>query len=440
MPSSLRVAAFALVASSCFTPVPEAQCSTDADCTGGLVCLEFRCRAGDGGSGSTGGGAAGGDAGGAPSGGGDAGGTAGGGAGGGATAGGSAAGGAGGGAACGCRTGTGQCQVGDSPLACGANGAMCTRCGNGEQCVNGACVMAPCGPGTCTGCCARNFCVTSANQSSISCGTSGSMCMQCPRGQDCINGTCQQAMGCGPMTCASGCCLPGVNRCMPYNQQSRFTCGTAGAQCAMCPGGSQCTNGVCGGGTTDAGTPPSCDATTCPTGCCAFGRCVTGNQQSNFACGSAGQMCTQCTNGTTCRMGACVPNTQPDGGIAPLLPTGSACTAASSCEGFCLEESQFGQPTGYPGGYCTNTCGAIGGMGCGASGLCVTEQVFGQPVSQCRSTCTGAGTGQGSCRQGYVCTLAPNPGALVGYCRPNCNNGGLAMCASGQCQMNGYCM
>ena len=66
----------------------------------------------------------------------------------------SAGGAAGGGTACGCRNGAGQCQVGDSPFACGATGGMCTRCGNGEQCVNGGCVVAACGPGTCTGCCA----------------------------------------------------------------------------------------------------------------------------------------------------------------------------------------------------------------------------------------------------------------------------------------------
>lgn len=439
MNSALRLAALALVASSCFSAVPEAQCTTDGDCSGGLVCIDFRCRA----AGSTGGGSAGGEAGGSTA-GGDAGGATGGSGGsmgGGAAMGGggaSAGGAAGGGTACGCRSGSGQCQVGDSPLACGANGAACVRCRSGEQCVNGGCVVAACGPGTCSGCCGQNFCVTPANQSSISCGLGGGMCTSCPRGQDCINGTCQQSMGCGPVTCGSGCCIPGANRCLPYGQQSRFACGSAGAQCAMCPGGTQCNNGLCGGGTVDAGTP-SCDATTCPTGCCAFGRCVPPNQQLNFACGTAGQMCMQCTSGTTCRMGACVPATQMDGGPVTLLPTGSACTAASACEGFCLEAMQFGQPTGYPGGYCTNTC-MPGGTGCGTGALCVTDQVFGQPVSQCRSTCTGAGTGQGSCRQGYVCELAPNPGALVGYCRPNCNNGGLAMCPSGQCQMNGYCM
>ncbi|MBE2251108.1 MAG: hypothetical protein IAE78_16330, partial [Myxococcus sp.] len=344
----------------------------------------------------------------------------------------------GGGSACGCRNGAGQCQVGDSPLACGATGGACTRCGNGEQCVNGTCTVAACGPGTCTGCCGRGQCVTPSMQTAIACGAPGTMCVTCGRGEDCVNGRCQNVMGCDAMTCASGCCVPGANRCLPPGNQSRFACGTGGAQCAMCPGGSQCDMGVCTGGAADAG-PSSCDAVSCASGCCAFGRCVSGGQQNNFACGTAGQMCMQCPGGTNCRGGVCTPNTGADGGTPQVLPIGSACTAASTCEGNCIEERQFGQATGFPGGYCTTNCGA-GGQMC-PSGLCVTETVFGQPVSSCRSTCTGAGTGQGSCRTGYVCTLAPSPSALVGYCRPSCQNQGFAaMCAQGQqCLTSGYC-
>lgn len=437
MKSALCVAAFALVGSSCFAPVGEAQCSTDADCTNGTTCIDFRCRGPEASAGgSSGGGAA--SAGGTANGGGDAGGSAlGGGAtgGGGVMAGGGVA--AGGGTAtCGCRSGaTGQCQPGDSPLACGSSGSTCTRCGNGEQCVSGACVMAACGPGTCSGCCARGFCVAPSMQSTVTCGSAGGMCSQCARGQDCINGTCQQAMGCSAMTCASGCCIPGANRCLPPNQQNRFTCGTGGAQCAMCPGGNsaQCNNGTCVGTTTDAGMPNGCDAVSCANGCCAFGRCLPTSMQSNFTCGVAGNMCSQCNSGTSCQSGVCTPNTTPDGGVVQVMPTGSACTATTSCEGFCLEASQFGQSSGYPGGYCTAQCG--NGTAC-TSGLCVTESVFGQSVSNCRATCTGSG--QGTCRTGYVCT--PSPSSTASYCRPNCNNGGLAMCTSGQCQANGFCM
>lgn len=382
-----------------------------------------------GGTASTGGGAAaGGDAGGSAVGGGTAG------AGGGM---GSAGGAAGGGTACGCRNGAGQCQVGDSPFACGSTGAMCTRCGMGEQCVNGGCVVAACGPGTCTGCCGRGTCITPSMQSTIACGLQGTMCNNCPRGQDCLNGTCQQAQPCGPMTCATGCCIAAANRCLPPGQQSRFTCGTGGGQCSMCPGGSQCNNGTCVGSTVDAGSS-GCDAVSCASGCCAFGQCIGPGMQSNFGCGIGGQMCMGCQGATSCRGGVCVPNTTSDGGIVQLLPTGSACTAASACEGNCIEEAPVGQPSGFPGGYCTGMCSGTGPCGNG-TGICVSEQ--GQFISLCRSSCTGAGMGQGSCRTGYVCTLSPNPGALVGFCRPSCQNMGFgAQCPQGQqCQTTGYC-
>ncbi|MCU0696730.1 MAG: hypothetical protein MUC96_09390 [Myxococcaceae bacterium] len=424
---------FLALASACFNPVGEAQCATDADCMSGQACVDFRCRTPDGGAAV--------DAGDTT----DAGSNAGGSAGGGGAMGGGTAGSAGGGMAggsavdagtCGCRTGGGQCQAGDSPLACGTAGNRCTRCGTGEQCVNGECVMAACGPGTCSGCCGpRNTCITPSFQTGFSCGQAGAMCTQCPMGQDCINGTCQPAQACGPVTCGSGCCAFG--RCLPPSQQQNFACGTGGGMCQQCGGGSRCVNGTCqGGGAPDAGMPNTCDAVSCPSGCCAFGRCIT--QQSNFTCGLAGAMCQQCQGGTSCRMGACLPAMLPDGGTPQVLPAGSACNATSLCDGTCLEEAPFGQPTGYPGGYCTATCGP--NQPC-ASGACVTESVFGTMASSCRSTCPAPGSGQSTCRTGYVCALAPNPGALLGYCRPNCNNGSLAACPQGQqCQANGFCM
>lgn len=451
--SPLAIAAIAL--SACLTPVTEAQCSSDADCMNGTVCIDFRCKppGSGGGNAGTGGGDAGGNVtgggdvgGGDVGGGGDAGGVAAGGGvvGGGGTAGGVVTGGgsAGGGTACGCRNAVGQCQVGDSPFACGTNGLQCQRCNTGEQCVNGGCVMAACGPGTCSGCCGRGICVTPSMQSTVACGASGAMCTQCQRGQDCVNGTCQTPPACGPMSCA-GCCqqTAGAPRCVPLGSQSNFTCGSGGLTCSTCARGTNCSNGACVGGGTDGGMPGSCNPTNCATGCCAATPagtfCVQPNQQGNFACGTGAMTCTQCMSGTSCTNGACLPNPVTDAGIFGL-PNGSACTATSTCEGNCIQETQFGQPTGYPGGYCTASC--AGGQSCSAGSVCVTDTLFGQTVSTCRGTCTGAGTGQGSCRTGYVCVLAPNPGALVGYCRPNCNNGGLAMCSTGACQADGTCM
>ncbi len=277
---------------------------------------------------------------------------------------------------CGCVGGIGnQCQAGDSPLACGNTGGACQRCGNGQQCVSGSCVTAACGPGTCSGCCARGICSPASMQTSFTCGSGGAMCSQCPRGQQCVNGACQ-AQACDSVSCATGCCA--IGRCLEPRNQSQFTCGTLGAMCSPCPGGGACRGGMC--------VPPT---------------------------------------------------TLPDGGV-PGLPAGSACTGSACGAGFCIEESQFGFNTGFPGGYCVATCGA-GQPPC-TSGVCVTEAIFGQPGSTCRATCPAPGGGQSTCRAGYVCAPTNTSSVPTGFCRPNCNNGNLAACPSGTtCQANGFC-
>jgi len=42
----------------------------------------------------------------------------------------------------GCLNGDGLCLLGNIADACGAAGAMCVACGNGTECVSGACVTA----------------------------------------------------------------------------------------------------------------------------------------------------------------------------------------------------------------------------------------------------------------------------------------------------------
>jgi len=358
---ALAAAASALVFAACFSAPAEAQCTTDADCPAGQHCEGTACAANDGGAGGGGGGGA--------TGGGDGGGATGGGSGGGATGGG--AGGGLDGGACGCQSALG-CQPGDSPIACGTGGAMCQTCGLGEQCVNGACVMAPCGPMTCTGCCTNNFCVTPSQQNRFGCGSNGAACMGCPMGQTCTNGQCV--------------------------------------------------------------TPPPCDATTCPTGCCQNGQCQPGN--TGRACGSGGQACQPCGFGNSCTAGVCV---QPDGGAVMPVPVGSPCTTGMQCQppqgALCVQESVFGQATGFTGGYCTAQCGPM--QPC-SSGVCVTESIFGFSGSTCRATCAAPGMGQSTCRTGYVC--AALAGSTTGYCKPNCNNPQQMPCPMGQtCQATGYC-
>ncbi|MBS1153623.1 MAG: family peptidase, partial [Myxococcaceae bacterium] len=261
------------------------------------------------------------------------------------------------------------------PLACGSAGAACVTCNVGQQCVSGACVTGMCSPTTCGGCCTNNFCVTAAGQNAFACGSGGAACVGCGGGQSCINGACVATPPCGPTNCATGCCAQ--NQCVTV--QSRFACGLAGAMCQQCPMQNFCSAGVCTPAPLDAGI----------------------------------------------------------GGDAGTVLVGSPCTSVQSCRppqnAICIQESQFGQPTGYPGGYCTAQCGASNPC---SGGECVTELVFGTSQSSCRASCAAPGTGQSTCRAGYVCVGTTPPG----YCRPACGNGGLAACGTGQqCGDAGYC-
>jgi hypothetical protein len=388
---------------ACFSAVPEAECLRDADCGDAGVCVNQKCSGsqtggGQGGGAATGGGtgAGGGTAmGGGIGTGGSGGGFIGGGAGGGSAVGGGAGGGGplgggaggGGGTTCGCRDGRGQCQPGNSPLACGANMAMCTTCGFGEQCVNGACMAGACGPQSCAGCCTNNFCLVPSQQTRFTCGSMGQACTQCPMGQTCQNGACATPV-CNATTCPTGCCVNGM--CQPGD--SRFACGTAGQTCVRCGMGQACTAGVCAG-TFDAGVPTD-------------GGVIT-----------------------------------PDAGTGNVA-AGSPCTTTQACQppmtGFCIQENIAGQATGYTGGYCTTQCGA--NQPCGGGAMCVTESFFGAAQSTCRATCSAPGT-QSTCRTGYVCQASASS-VSPGYCRAKCTNGGaLSGCPAGQtCNMaTGVC-
>lgn len=259
--------------------------------------------------------------------------------------------------------------------------------------------------------------------SAFACGANGGQCAMCGFGSQCVNGACTMG-ACGPQSCA-GCCTN--NFCVVPGQQSRFACGTAGQMCSQCPMGQGCQNGVC--------SSPACDVISCPNGCCANGQCQSG--MSRLACGLAGQMCMRCGTGQNCTSGICLNNTGFDGGFPMMdagstVPPGSPCTSSQNCQppfnAICIQENLGGQSTGYTGGYCSSTCG---GTPCPPASLCVTESFFGAAQSTCRASCSQPGQ-QSSCRTGYVC--APSPVSSVpGFCRPRCDNGGaLSACATGQ--------
>ncbi len=125
------------------------------------------------------------------------------------------------------------------------------------------------------------------------------------------------------------------------------------------------------------------------------------------------------------------PDTGPDSGYdASALPgpsdVGSMCTMASDCSGgFCLDEMN----EGFPGGYCSEICGA-GGSSCPDGSSCI--QLSGM-TSACLDDCDPAATTR-QCRAGYGCDgdfMLPHP-----VCIPGCTDD--TDCASGHmCDTSG---
>lgn len=75
-------------------------------------------------------------------------------------------------------------------------------CGNGRQCVMGACT---CTPESCAGCCAGNTCM--AGTAVGQCGSDGNACRACPGGNKCVNGECRCGSGRACGLCVAGICL-----------------------------------------------------------------------------------------------------------------------------------------------------------------------------------------------------------------------------------------
>lgn len=252
-------------------------------------------------------------------------------------------------------TQNGACRPGDSPLACGNTGGVCNRCANGEQCVGGQCVVAMCGPGTCTGCCGMGFCVTPSMQNNFACGSNGAMCTRCMNGQVCRNGACVTPV-CDATSCPMGCCRNG--QC--ENGDSRFACGTGGAACANCGA-----NGMCQGGTC-AMTPPRDAGAPAAVG----SPCTAGGASS---CGQ-GQFCL------------------PDMAGFPGGYCSAQCAADGGCPGgaTCVTTTVFG----FTQSGCFATCGT-----CRAGYACQPRD---GGSAYCRPDCNGGGVGQ--CPMGTTCS------------------------------------
>lgn len=165
----------------------------------------------------------------------------------------------------------------------------------------------------------------------------------------------------------------------------------------------------------------SCGSATCPNGCCSNGTCVAGRVDA--ACGTGGAACSTCSSPSQCNASQVCSATD--------LGTGSPCTATSECYQPILGSAEC--RTSWPGGgYCTGTCllteRVCGGFFAGASGWCT-------PLGQCLQDCTSPGSGQSTCRTGYVCDYSNGVGSQ-GVCLPRCQS---VACATGTCNTSGYC-
>jgi hypothetical protein len=99
---------------------------------------------------------------------------------------------------------------------------------------------------------------------------------------------------------------------------------------------------------------------------------------------------------------------------------GDPCEEKQECSsGLCLQESRYGEWTGWREGYCTRTCRTD----CKEGGVCVAFA----DASYCLSVCES----DGACRLGYLC----HPG--LGACLPDCREG--FDCDGEVCGPDGFC-
>ena len=140
----------------------------------------------------------------------------------------------------------------------------------------------------------------------------------------------------------------------------------------------------------------------------AFGACIP-DCRMGWSCGDT----LECSADTgSCELPSLASSTQStlaeQASLSPL-PIGSACNLNADCtSALCTPETLGDTATGWPLGYCTQTCAEAGA--CPTNSTCVS---FEDGTSFCTATCTSSS----DCRNDYVCATA------VGGCLPDCRNG-----------------
>jgi len=141
------------------------------------------------------------------------------------------------------------------------------------------------------------------------------------------------------------------------------------------------------------------------------------------ACDADGGCDPPCSVGFTCSAGQCVP-----GGAAAPGTVGAACGSPGDCDSrVCLS------PVSFPGGYCSQTCGAaIATVGpqCPPGGTCVQLQ---EGSAACMQPCP---RGVDDCRTGYACRSIQGQPVCAPGCTDDrsCPQGSGCNTATGDCE------
>gem|GEM_PF-524849 len=279
----------------------------------------------------------------------------------------------------GCCTHGGLCVSGTDSHACGTGGETCSDCtANGQTCDPGGhfCTTeVSCGPGNCGGCCAGPYlCVWGGDL--YQCGSNGEPCQDCSSwlGYKCdpdIHQCTSTTTACGPWTCPNGCCDASTGQCL--EGVDSWACGSGGQVCQSCAEGTHhCVPLSAGGGFCDPGTP-TCGPSSCQ-GCCECpdpqDSCKCVDGVYPKLCGHGGQVCQACVgDGMTCEP------TSIGGGQCVYEP--QVC-GPDNCSG-CCDDTTW--PAQCVGGTDNWACGG-GGMTCQACG----------PASVCVASPNGGGS------------------------------------------------
>jgi cysteine-rich repeat protein len=223
----------------------------------------------------------------------------------------------------GCWNGT-TCVGGTALAACGATGALCASCADGNACTTDACASGtcsntplaattPCPGGVCSG--ATAMCVaclsnTQCGGATPLCDTSTNTCVGCLSDASCSGATpfcdltdqecveCLTGASCADANeCTADVCTAGV--CSNPAATSGTTCATG-----VCDGASACV--TCVADSSCSGTTPFCVGNDC-VGCRDAADCDDSNECTTDACGTGMCSTTLVAAGTACSTGVCTP-------------------------------------------------------------------------------------------------------------------------------------